>query len=75
LCLEKSIDKKMKSFKNINVSSDGSLYFCYNSETVSNSKLVVFQKQDDKNFNFNQKKVKNSVESKHSSYYKKKYLK
>jgi hypothetical protein len=46
----------MKSFKNINVSSDGSFYFCYNSETTSNSKLVIFQKQDDKNFNFNQKK-------------------
>jgi hypothetical protein len=75
LCLEKSIDKNMKSFKNINVSSDGSFYFCYNKETVSNSKLVVFQKQDDKNFNFNQKIIKNSIESKHSSYYKKKYLK
>jgi hypothetical protein len=73
--LEKLIDKDMKSFKNINVSSDGSFYFCYNSETVSNSKLVIFQKQDDKNFNFNQKQIKNSIESKHSSYYKKKYLK
>lgn len=65
----------MKTFKNINVSSDGSIYFCYNKETLANPKLVVFQKQDDKNFNFNQKKVKNVHESKHSSYFKKKYLK
>ena len=65
----------MKTFKNINVSSDGSIYFCYNKETLSSPKLVVFQKQDEKNFNFNQKKVKNTLESKHSSYYKKKYLK
>lgn len=65
----------MKFFKNINISSNGSFYFCYNAEISSINKLVVFQKQDDKNFNFNQKKVKNNVESKHSSYYKKKYLK
>lgn len=64
----------MKTFKNINVSSNGSVYFYYNKETLANLKLVVFQKQDDKNFNFNQKKVKNTIESKHSSYYKKKYL-
>ena len=65
----------MRNFKNINISSDGSFYFCYNTEILSNSKLVIFQKQDDKNFNFNQKKIKNTIESKHSSYYKKKYLK
>jgi len=65
----------MKSFKNINISSNGSFYFCHSAETAAINKLVIFQKQDDKNFNFNQKKVKSNVESKHSSYYKKKYLK
>ena len=65
----------MKIFKTINVCSDGSLYFCYTSGLLSNFKPVIFQKQDDKNFNFNQKTKKASIESKHSSYYKKKYLK
>lgn len=65
----------MKNFKSINVSSNGSFYFCYNAETLLNSKQVIFQKQDEKNFSFNQKKVKGNIESKHSSYYKKKYLK
>jgi len=65
----------MKTFKNINIASNGSLYFCYNAELSSSTKLVNFQKQDEKNFTFNQKKVKNSLNSKQSSYYKKRYLK
>jgi hypothetical protein len=65
----------MKIFKSINVSSNGSLYFYHNVEMSLNNKLVNFQKQDDKNFNLNQKKSKKNMESKHSSYYKKKYLK
>ena len=64
----------MKTFKNINISSNGSIYFCYTKEVLSDSRLIIFQKRDDKNFNFNQKKIKNTMESKHSSYYKKKYL-
>ena len=65
----------MKSFKSINISSNGSLYFCHNSEPALNGKVIIFQKQDDKNFNFNEKKSKGNLDSKHSSYYKKKYLK
>ena len=65
----------MKNFKSINISSNGSLYFCYNMEFSLNNKLAVFQKQDDKNFSLNQKKAKSKIESKQSSYYKKKYLK
>lgn len=65
----------MKIFKSINVSSNGSFYFSYNLETPLNNKFVVFQKQDDKNFVLNQKKHKKTIESKYSSYSKKKYLK
>ena len=65
----------MKIFKNINVSSNGSIYFCYNVETFLNNKLINFQKQDDKNFVLNQKKYKKNIDSKYSSNYKKKYLK
>lgn len=65
----------MKSFKNINIASNGSLYFCYKTELAGTSQWVTFQKQDEKNFSFNQKKVKNNIDSKQSSYYKKKYLK
>ena len=65
----------MKTFKNINISSNGSIYFCYNTEISYPNKLVTFQKQDEKNFNFNQKEVKNNLDSRQSSYYKKKYLK
>lgn len=65
----------MKTFKNINISSDGSLYFFYNTEILYLNKSVIFEKQDEKNFSFNQKKVKTHVDSKQSSYYKKKYLK
>ena len=65
----------MKIFKSINISSNGSFYFYHNVEMSLNNKLVNFQKQDDKNFNLNQKKSQKNIESKHSSYYKKKYLK
>ena len=65
----------MKTFKTINISSDGSFYFCQNVESSLNGKVFIFQKQDDKNFSFNQKKAKGNVESRQSSYYKKKYLK
>ena len=64
----------MKVFKNINISSDGSLYFSYSVEATLDNRLISFQKQDDKNFSLNQKKRKKTVESKYSSYYKKKYL-
>lgn len=65
----------MKTFKNIHISSNGSLYFCYNAEMLHPNEPITFLKQDEKNFNFNQKKVKSNVDSKQSSYYKKKYLK
>jgi len=65
----------MKIFKIINVSSNGSFYFDYIIETTITNKLVIFQKQDDKNFALNKKKHKKNIKSKHSSYYKKKYLK
>ena len=65
----------MKTFRTIVVFSDGSLYFSSELETGLTNKLVVFQKHDDKNFILNQKKYKKNVESKYSSFYKKKYLK
>ena len=65
----------MKVFKTITVSSDGSYYFSNLGEISLTNNLVVFQKQDDKNFNLNQKKGQNVVDSKQSFYYKKKYLK
>ena len=65
----------MKILKNIVVSSDGSCYFFNSGEVSLSNKLVSFKKQDDKNFNFNQKKKQAVVDSKQSSYYKKKYLK
>ena len=65
----------MKTFKNIHISSNGSLYFYYNAEILYPNKSVTFQKQDEKNFNFNQKKAKSNIDSKQSSYYKKRYLK
>jgi len=65
----------MKTFRTIVVFSDGSLYFSSELETGLTNKLVVFQKHDDKNFILNQKKDKKNVESKYSSFYKKKYLK
>ena len=65
----------MKIFKNIKISSDGSLYFASSGEISLSNKLVSFKKRDDKNFRFNQKKKQAVVDSKQSSYYKKKYLK
>ena len=65
----------MKAFKIINISSNGSFYFDHNVEISLGEKFIHIQKRDDKNFNINQKKVKNTIDSKHSSYYKKKYLK
>ena len=64
----------MKTFKRVIISSNGSCYFV-NSGVLSSNKLVVFEKQDDKNFTFNQKKEQITVDSKRFSYYKKKYLK
>jgi len=65
----------MKFFKNINIASNGSLYFRYNAELMCPDNFINFQKQDEKNFNFNQKKAKSNIDSKQSSYYKKRYLK
>ena len=65
----------MKAFKSIIISSDGSYYFSYIRETSLINKSIVFQKQDDKNFSFNKKKGQNIVNSKQSSYFRKKYLK
>jgi hypothetical protein len=65
----------MKRFKNIIVFSNGSFHFCHNPEILTGNKSVVFKRQDDKNFSFNQKKVKYIIDSKYSLSYKKKYLK
>ena len=64
----------MKVFKIITVSSDGSYFFSTAGETSITNKLVVYQKQDDRNFSFNQKKGQILTDSKQSSYFKKKYL-
>ena len=65
----------MKNIKNINIASDGSLYFSYRLESALNNKLVNFQKQDEKSFSLNQKKQKRTLDSKYSSYHKKKIFK
>ena len=65
----------MKIFKTIIVYSDGSYYFSQSGDISLTHKLVTFQKQDDRNFNFNQKKGQTTTDSKQSSYHKKKYLK
>jgi len=65
----------MKIFKRIKISSDGSYHFFNSGETSLSNKLVIFEKQDDKNFTFNQKNKQIVIDSKQSSYYKKKYLK
>lgn len=65
----------MKTFKTIIVFSDGSYSFSLIKEASLSNKLVIFQKQDDRNFSFNQKKGQSVIDSKQSSYYKKKYLK
>ena len=65
----------MKILKNIVISSDGSCYFSNSGEVSVSNKLVSLKKQDDKNSSFNQKIKQAIVDSKQSSYYKKKYLK
>ena len=65
----------MRILKNIIISSDGSCYFFNSGEISVPNKLVTFKKQDEKNFSFNQKKKRAVVDSKQSSYHKKKYLK
>jgi len=65
----------MKILKVITVFSDGSYSFSLTGDTSLTNKLVIFQKQDDRNSSFNQKKNKVTIISKQSSYYKKKYLK
>ena len=65
----------MKIFRVITVFSDGSCSFSSVGDTSLTNKLVIFQKQDDRNFSFNQKKGQVILDSKQSSYYKKKYLK
>ena len=65
----------MKVLKTIKISSDGSYYFLNSGEVSLSNKLISFKKQDDRNFSFNQKKKKAVIDSKQSSYYKKKYLK
>jgi len=65
----------MKTIKSLIISSNGSCYFCNLGEILLSNKLVVLKKQDDKNFSFNQKEKQAVVDSKQSSYYKKKYLK
>lgn len=65
----------MKILKTIIVFSDGSYFFSSAGETSLTSKLVIFQKQDDRNFSFYQKKGQIIIDSKQSFYYKKKYLK
>jgi hypothetical protein len=65
----------MKVLKVLTVSSDGSYFFSMAGETSLTNKLVFFQKQDDRNSSLNQKKGQVIIDSKQSSYYKKKYLK
>ena len=48
----------MKTFKNINIASNGSLYFCYNAELSGSNKFVNFQKQDEKISTLIKKKLK-----------------
>lgn len=65
----------MKIFRTIVISSDGSFHFSSNIEASLTNKLIIVQKQDDKNFVLNQKKDKKTIEAKYSAVYKKKYLK
>jgi len=64
----------MKTFKIINISSNGSIFFHYGLETSLNNSLICIKKQDDKNFSMNQKQVVLNLDSKHLSHHKKKYL-
>ena len=65
----------MKILKSVIISSDGSCYFSNSGEVSVSNKLVSLKKQDDKNSSFNQKIKQAIVDSKQSSYYKKKDLK
>lgn len=65
----------MKVFKNIKVASDGSCSFSNTVGVLLIHKIVIFQKQDDKNCSFNKKKSQSKLDSKQSFYYKRKYLK
>jgi len=66
----------MKILKRLKISSDGSISFFQSGKNAyASNKLVVFEKQDDKNFIFNQKVKKAAIDSKQSTFYKKKYLK
>ena len=61
----------MKIFKQIKVSSDGSIFFANSFEIASQVNPIMFQKKDEKSFN--QKITKLSLNLQSSSY-KKKYL-
>ena len=65
----------MKSFKSINISSDGSLYVSFQNSVEQNFEQIIFKKKDDKNFNLNQKINKYNMDSKQSIFYKKKIFK
>ena len=62
----------MKSFRNINIGSNGSLNF-YN-KLIKTKTFFSFQLYDDKSFSFNKKQKKISIDSKHLLNYKKKYF-
>ena len=63
----------MKFFKNLTISSDGSIYFTNN--IIKKNNWFSIQLNDNKNFNFYQKIKKSNINSKHLISYKKKYLK
>lgn len=64
----------MKFVKKINISSDGSLYFCYQSVTNPEIERIFLKTEDDKNFFFNKKKKVKQFDSKQFYSYKKKYF-
>ena len=63
----------MRCFKNIVISSDGSVNFFY--RVIKNTSYLTFNLHDDKNCNLYQKIKKSNVDSKHLQTYKKKYFK
>lgn len=64
----------MKFVKKINISSDGSLYFCYQPVTNPENERIIFKTEDDKNFFFNKKKKFKQFDSRQFYSYKKKYF-
>jgi hypothetical protein len=60
-------------FKNINISSNGSIFFSYN--TFNNIKILNFLEKDDKNFSYNAKNKNLKSTLKSFFNYKNKYLK